>query len=69
MSLLGTIVKETFGLFVDDGSLAIAILAWVAVIAGIMQVTELSSGTTGILLILGLVAILVENVLRRVRSH
>ena len=32
MSMLATIAKELLGLFVDDGSLALAILAWVAVV-------------------------------------
>ena len=69
MSLLATIVKETYGLFVDDGSLALAILAWVAVIAGLMQMPVLSAGVTAGLLFAGLVAILIENVLRRARPR
>lgn len=69
MSLLTTIAKEVFGLFVDDGSLALAILAWVAICAALFKAEALPPGLDGGLLFAGLVAILVENVLRRARSR
>ena len=67
MSLLRTIWSELFGMFVDDGSLAIAILAWVAVLAGLLAVVPFSPNAAGIVFFLGLAALLVENLLRRAR--
>ena len=69
MSMLATIAIELLGLFVDDGSLALAILAWVAIIAGLLSVSALPASVTGIVLFAGLVAILIENVLRRARKR
>lgn len=69
MSMLATIAKELLGLFVDDGSLALAILAWVAVFAGLLSVSALPASVTGIVLFTGLAAILIENVLRRARKR
>ncbi len=69
MSMLATIAKELLGLFVDDGSLALAILAWVAVVAALLSVSALPAGVAGILLFAGLVGILIENVLRRARMR
>ena len=69
MSMIETIAKELLGLFVDDGSLALAILAWVAVVAALLSVSALPGGVAGILLFAGLVGILIENVLRRARKR
>ena len=67
MTLLSTILTETLGLFVDDGSLALAILAWVAIIAGLLQIAAPSPALAGGLLFVGLIVILIENVMRRAR--
>jgi hypothetical protein len=32
MRWIGNIVREVFGLFVDDGSFALAILAWIGIV-------------------------------------
>lgn len=69
MSMLAAIAKELLGLFVDDGSLALAILAWVALFAGLMSVSALPAAAAGILLFAGLAGILIENVLRRARKR
>ena len=67
MKIISLIFKELFGLFVDDGSLAIGILALVAALAVLMQ-TGLPPIFAGPLLFIGCVALLVENVARTVRA-
>jgi len=67
MIVINAIAKELFALFVDDGSLALAILAWVAVIAALVSWLGYSGPGGGLLLFAGLIAILFENVLRRAR--
>ena len=69
MTVLTTIGREIVGLFVDDGSLAVAILAWVAVVAVLMAGMNVNAAIAGGVLFAGLVAILLENVLRRARSR
>ena len=69
MRLVSTIAKELLGLFVDDGSLALAVLVWVAVVAGLVEIAGLGSAVAGGTLFAGLVCILVENVLRRARRR
>ena len=61
------VLKELLGLFVDDGSLAIAILAWVAIVAALMGAAGVSGALGGGLLVAGLGAILIENVWRAAR--
>jgi hypothetical protein len=64
MTLVSTILKELLRLFVDDGSLAIGILIWIALIAALMKIAVLSNELCGVLLFVGLVALLLENVWR-----
>lgn len=61
MRTLAGIARELIGLFVDDGMLAVAIIA-VIVIAAI--VASLTPGTTaGVVLLAGSLAVLFANVL------
>jgi hypothetical protein len=64
MTFVSTILKELLGLFVDDGSLAIGILIWVGLIAALMKTPLLSAEISGVLLFVGLGALLLENVWR-----
>jgi len=67
MSFLASVVKEIFGLFVDDGSLAIGILvaiAALALVAGFVPAAWL-----GALFFAALCLLLVENTLRRARNR
>jgi len=68
MTLVSTIAKELLGLFVDDGSLALAILAWIGCIAVLASAANPSTYLVGGLLFAGLLAILAESVLRRSRK-
>ncbi len=69
MGWLRTIGREVWGLFVDDGSLAVAILIWV----GLVWLAQLRlgrfSGAVGVLLFGGLAVILVESLLRFARGR
>ena len=69
MNFLRSVLVELFGMFVDDGSLAIAVLVWVLIIAGLQRVSVLPPTGPGILLFVGLTALLLENVLRRARRR
>jgi hypothetical protein len=68
MRWLGTILNELFGLFVDDGSFAITIIAWLGV-TWILSLHILANiQWSGIVLFGGLVAILVESATRGARQ-
>jgi hypothetical protein len=69
MAWIRTIVTEVFGLFVDDGSLAIAVLAWLLLTAFVLPRLGLGPGWIGVLLFGGLVLVLLENTLRRARPR
>jgi hypothetical protein len=58
--------RELIGLFVDDGSLALALLGWVA---GFAFAAHLLTGASwgGPLLLAGCIAVLAENVARSAR--
>ena len=58
------IIKELFGLFVDDGSLAYAILGLLAVIALLMHGAIMDSSVGGIVFVVGVIIVLIENVAR-----
>ncbi len=67
MSWLKTIVREVFGLFVDDAGFALAILAWVVVCLAATRL-GLASAWAGMALFAGLAVILAESAVRRSRS-
>lgn len=68
MSWLKSIFREIFGLFVDDGSFAIAILVWLAVLWLALPRLPIPATWHGVILFAGLIAILIESVLRRARQ-
>jgi len=59
--------RELVGLFVDDGSLALAVLAWVAVAVLAFPALPINSGWLAVALFAGFALILVENLLRAAR--
>lgn len=69
MSWLKSIFREVFGLFVDDGSFAIAILAWLLLLWLALPRLPIPPVWHGVILFAGLVAILVESALRRARQR
>ncbi len=67
MNALRQIVNEIVGLFVEDGSLALAILAVVSG-AAILAVAAAPPFLIGLLLVGGCLVVLVENVMRSRRQ-
>jgi hypothetical protein len=68
MDTLNALLKETIGMFVDDGSLAIAILTIVAIAALVSFRFEQGSLETAAILFVGCLAALAENVVRTARK-
>lgn len=62
-----TILKELWGLFVDDGNLALGLVIWVAVCAAALPVLPIADVAAAPVLFLGSLAILIVNVLRTAR--
>jgi hypothetical protein len=67
MRTLIAILREVAGLFVDDGSLALAILVVVAIAAFLAIVLKVSALAVGLVLLGGCAAVLIENIMRTVR--
>ena len=67
MTVVAGVFKELIGLFVDDGSLALAIVAAVAALAALLAL-GLPPVAGGPLLFLLCAGLVVENVLRTVRA-
>lgn len=63
MSVLRTVLAELWGLFVDDGSLALALVAWSAVAVWLLPQAPIAPAWRAPVLFLGCVAILIVNVL------
>lgn len=61
--------EEIFGLFVEDGSLAVGILIWVAAAIWIIPRLPISGGFRALVLFAGLCLLLIENVYRSARKH
>lgn len=69
MTFLKAIWSEFIGLFVDDGSLAAAVLAWLAAAWLLLPRLPLPPALPPVLLFTGLALILIESALRRARQH
>jgi hypothetical protein len=65
MRWLKVIVTEFFGLFVDDGSFALAILVWLGLVWAAVSRLPVSSMWRGAIVFAGLAAVLVESAWRR----
>ena len=68
MNVIVTALKEVYGLFVEDGSYAAGILAWVVVAAFALPHMPVLGQWRGPLLFAGLLLLLVENVVRTARK-
>ena len=64
-----TIFREIFGLFVDDGSFAIALLIWLGVMGLLLPRLGVFSRWNGLILFAGLGLILVESAMRYARKR
>lgn len=67
MKWVGTIAREVFGLFVDDGSFAVAILVWLVLVALGLPRLGIAAGWDGLIVFAGLALILVASAAQRAR--
>jgi hypothetical protein len=69
MSWVKSVAREVWGLFVEDGSFAAAILVWVVIVGvGLVRVAAAASWT-GPALFAGLAVVLIESVVRFARKR
>ena len=64
---VGKILQELIGLFVDDGALALALVATIAVAALTALLIPAGAAAAGIVLVVGSLGTLALNVLRAAR--
>ena len=69
MKWVSAVLREVFGLFVDDGSFAGAILVWLLLVGLGLPRLEVATGWQGLILFAGLALILVVSAGRRARRH
>jgi hypothetical protein len=69
MNALGAVFRELLGLFVDDGSLALAILAVVTLAAISVALIPDAPLAAGVILLLGCLGVLSANVARAARRR
>ncbi len=69
MSCLVTVLRQLWGLFIDDGSLAFALVLWCFSAGFILPRLIPFSGSNAPILFVGCVAILVANIALTVRNH
>ncbi|HUZ97053.1 MAG TPA: hypothetical protein VMU57_19290 [Edaphobacter sp.] len=67
MNWIKTILREIYGLFVDDGTFALAILIWLSFMRWTASHLPLSPATSAIMLFAGLALILIESAVRFAR--
>ncbi|MEO9168377.1 MAG: hypothetical protein ABI230_08240 [Aestuariivirga sp.] len=69
MALLRSILSELFGLFIDDGALALLTLALIAVVVSAIKFFGLPPLICGAALLIGYLAILGESIMRYARQR
>ncbi len=69
MRWLKTTLREVYGLFVDDGMFAAAILCWLLLIRILMKAAFISALWLALLLFAGLAIILIESTARYARRR
>jgi hypothetical protein len=67
MKVLITAAQEVYGLFVEDGSYAIAIIVWLAIAALVFPHVSATGAWRGPLLFAGMIVILLESVVREAK--
>ena len=69
MNSLKSVFSELLGLFVDDGSLVLVVIAWVLGGAICLRTQVISPPVEAVLLFIGIIVLLGENVARTARAH
>ncbi|MEO6816435.1 MAG: hypothetical protein ABI177_07020 [Edaphobacter sp.] len=67
MTWIKTVLREIYGLFVDDGAFALAILIWLSFMRWMASHLQFSPTTLAIILFAGLALILIESTARYAR--
>ncbi|HEY0524125.1 MAG TPA: hypothetical protein VGD08_12095 [Stellaceae bacterium] len=67
MRWLSATARELVGLFVDDGSLAVALVTWIVAVALVLPRVPLDGRWDAPILFAGCILVLVENVRRTAR--
>ncbi|UVK55581.1 hypothetical protein DBIPINDM_002116 [Mesorhizobium sp. AR02] len=68
MNAIRLVAREFFGMFVDDGNLALLALVLVAAVAAAVKLLSLPPLLGGALLLVGCLAILLQSVRRAARG-
>ncbi|HZY74471.1 MAG TPA: hypothetical protein VFE22_15290 [Edaphobacter sp.] len=69
MKWITKILREIFGLFVEDGSFALSIMVWIAVVYWTAPHLDLAPAVTTTIFFVGLALILGESTLRYSRRR
>jgi hypothetical protein len=69
MKLLRAAIAEVLGMFIDDGSLALALLVLIGAVTAAVKAGWLGALGGGLALLAGCVALLVESVWRAARGR
>jgi hypothetical protein len=69
MNSLKSVFSELLGLFVDDGSFVLAVIAWVLGSAICLRTQVITPPVEAVLLFVGIIVLLAENVERTARTH
>jgi len=67
MHTVAAAVRQLVGLFVDDGSLVLAVLLWIGAVALVVAMRVAPAGLTAIVFPLGLAILLADNAVRGAR--
>jgi hypothetical protein len=68
MQALRRIMRELIGLFIDDGSLAVVVVIWIAICAVVLPILVPTASWQGPIMFVGLALILLESVTRRAKQ-
>ncbi|MDE2127412.1 MAG: hypothetical protein KGJ62_12550 [Armatimonadetes bacterium] len=69
MNALKTAVLELYGLFVEDGSLAVAILVWAAVAVFVFPWVHAPGSWEAAVFFAGIIVLFLENIWRSARKR
>ena len=67
MNVIRTALAELLGMFIDDGQLALTLIALIAVVTLAVKVAGLGGLAGGLLLLAGCILLLLESVYRHAR--
>ena len=69
MSVVLAILREIVAIFIDDGSIAVALVLWSAIAWYLLPGLAINAGWDGPILLLGYLLILGENLARTARKR